>query len=53
MAISLHELRKTEQKQQTEQQQKNQQEGVKRFPWQEEPQAKKGVLKFAQYLYGN
>lgn len=53
MAISLQELRKAEQKQQAEQQKKNQQEGAKRFPWQEEPQAKKGVLKFANYLYGN
>lgn len=53
MAISLYELRKAEQKQQAEQQKKQQQEAVKGFPWQEEPQARKGVLKFAQYLYGN
>lgn len=52
MAISLQELRKAEQKRQAEQEKQNQAQTTTRFPWQEEPAAKKGVLKFAEYLYG-
>lgn len=53
MAISLQELRKAEQQQRQEQQKNQQAASSNRFPWQNEPPDKKGVLKFAQYLYGN
>jgi hypothetical protein len=51
MAISLQELRKAEEKQ-CQQEQQQQTASSNSSAWQNEPPAQKGVLKFAQYLYG-
>ncbi|WP_373532114.1 hypothetical protein [Vampirovibrio sp.] len=53
MPISLQELRKANEKQRQQEQKQQQGRSANRFPWQTEPAAKKGVLKFAQYLYGS
>lgn len=52
MAISLQELRKAEEKQCLQEQKQQQTASSNSSTLQNEPPAPKGVLKFAQYLYG-